>query len=503
MPKDTKPKDVILIDGASLNLHRAESISKGTEIVLATSIRHKIEKTQEYVKKVAQQEKPIYGVNTGFGFFANKKINKKQLKQLQLNLLRSHASGYGNPLSIAETRLAMALRLNVLVKGYTGVRFELCQALFNLIKAGIYPVIPEYGSVGASGDLAPLAHLALPLIGEGLVQYKGKTVPALQALKEAKLKPIDLIEKEGLSLINGTQIMLAVGSLALAEAYRIIYRANKIAALTFEGMQGSADALNPLIQELKGQKGQIEVAAKVLNELQGSYLLNPKLPKVRVQDAYSLRCTPQIHGPSLDAINYAIQIVETEMNAATDNPLVFFDQHLILSGGNFHGQSIAMAYDIASIAISEIANVSERRLEQLLNPHMSGLPAFLTPNEGIQSGYMAAQYLSASLVNEDKLLANPAVTDSIPGNAGIEDHVSMGMTSARKLKRIVKNASAVLAVELIAAAQAVDLRKAKPLGHGTQKTYNKLRAVVPKLTKDRIIADDIVKAVGVLDSLDV
>lgn len=494
-------QNIILIDGESLTLERAEAIAKGADILLSNGVQKKIEASRKYVSEVVQRADPVYGVNTGFGFFANKRIPKSQLKALQVNLLRSHAAGYGSPLSIAETRLAMVLRLNVLIKGYTGVRFELCQALFNLIKAEIYPIIPEYGSVGASGDLASLAHLALPLIGEGLVSYKGETISAAKALQAAKLQPIVLIEKEGLGLINGTQVMLAVGSVALAQACHLLAQADRIAALTYEGANASPEALHPLIHEVRRQPGQIASARNILKELQGSYLFDSATKRTRMQDPYSLRCAPQIHGPSLDAVMYSRSVVDNELNAATDNPLVFTAPHKIMHGGNFHGQALAFAFDIACMAMSEIANVSDRRLEVLLNPHLSELPAFLTPKEGINSGYMAMQYLSASLVNDNKIAANPACTDSIPGNVGIEDHVSMGMTSARKLKRIVSNTRAVLAAELLAAAQAIDLRKITQLGQGTAKTYRTIRNAVHKLTKDRIVADDIAKALSVFENI--
>lgn len=493
--KEVKPT-IILLDGSSLNLSRAESIAHGAQITIANSAKNRIEKSQALVKKLAKGQDPIYGINTGFGYFANKRINIKQLRKLQMNILRSHTAGSGSPLSIEETRLAMALRLNVLLAGYSGVTFGLCNALFRLIKAEIYPIIPEFGSVGASGDLIPLAHLALPLIGEGYVHYQGEIMLAKKALKDAKLEPVILQEKEGLSLINGTQVMLAIGGLALAQARRLADDADKIAALTYEGLAASIDPLHPLIHELRRQKGQIESAKHILDELEGSYLFQYK--KTRTQDAYSVRCAPQVHGPCREAIHYACKIAEAELNAVTDNPLVFATQGKILSGGNFHGEPIAMAFDIASIAVSELANISERRLELLLNPNMSGLNAFLTPHEGLNSGYMAAQYLAASLVNENKLCANPACTDSIPGNVGIEDFVSMGMASARKLRQAVKNTRTVLAVEMMAAAQAIDLRKIKQLGKGTQKTYQAYRNIVPKLTEDRIISDDIAKAIEVL-----
>lgn len=491
----------ISIDGEHLSLEKAHAIAQGAPLLISPSVQKKVEASHAYVKKIAHQNLPVYGVNTGFGYFANVRISHKKLQSLQLNLLKSHASGYGKALTLPETRLAMALRLNVLVKGFAGVRFDLCQALLELIQAEIYPIIPEFGSVGASGDLAPLAHLALPLAGLGLVHYQGEVMPAKEALKQANLKPIKLVEKEGLGLINGTQIMLAVGSLSLIEAQQLIRRADKIAALTYEALHASVDPLNALIHQARKQQGQIISAQAILDELKGSYLFKQGQKRARVQDPYSIRCAPQIHGPSRDAIAYACQIAETELNAATDNPLVFADHRLILSGGNFHGQALALAFDFAAMSLSEIANVSERRLELMLNPHLSGLPAFLTPEEGIYSGYMATQYLSASLVNDNKILANPACTDSIPGNVGIEDHVSMGMTSARKLKQIVKNTHAVLAVEMLAAAQAIDLREAFPLGFGTKETYHSIRSSIPFLKKDRIVSEDVLKATQVLEKL--
>lgn len=497
-----KKQSLVTLDGQHLTLAEAELIARGAKIKISPVTKVKIEKSAKLVSRCAQQATPVYGVNTGFGYFASHKISEDELKVLQINLIKSHAAGFGKTLSIAETRLAMALRLNVLIKGYTGVRYQLCQALLKLIQAGIYPLIPEFGSVGASGDLAPLAHLALPLVGLGDVHYQGAVTTAEYALACAHLKPIELSYKEGLGLINGTQIMLAVGALALIEAQKVIQKANRITALTYEGLCGNTDALDPLLHQVRGQIGQIEVAQKIREELKGSALWNKKNRKSKIQDPYSLRCAPQVHGPSQEAIAYAVQVVERELNAATDNPLVFSEKGQILSGGNFHGQPLALAYDFAAMAVSELANISERRLEVLLNPHLSGLPPFLTPYEGTHSGYMAAQYLSASLVNQGKLLANPACTDSIPGNVGVEDHVSMGMTSARKLRDLVQNTSVVLAVELLAAAQAIDLRKrTHDLGEGTQRTYLALRKRVPVLIEDRIVAEDVQRALEVFNDL--
>lgn len=491
----------VILDGGCFSLDQAKRVAGGAKIQIHDNVAERIDASRVFVSTVSNGDKPVYGVNTGFGYLARHKIGKSKLKELQVNLLKSHAGGYGPPLTAQETRLAMTLRLNVLLKGLAGVTFELCEALANLINARIYPIIPEYGSVGASGDLAPLAHLALPLIGHGKVVYQGKVIGARAALKRAGLKPYQLEVKEGLSLINGTQVMLAVGTLALIEALKLAELADWIASLTYEAMVGNVDALNPLIHHARGQTGQISSAEAMRQHLEGSYLYDKETKRSRVQDPYSMRCAPQIHGPSRDALSYSKQIVLKELNAATDNPLVFEESLEILSGGNFHGQCLAFAFDIASMAIAELGNVSERRLELLVNPHFSELPAFLTPFEGTHSGYMTAQYLSASLVNENKLLANPACTDSIPGNVGVEDHVSMGMTSARKFKKIIKNTRVILAAELVAAAQGVDLRGVQNLGKGTSAIYKILRRKVPELKSDRVIAKDIDQAVKILEDL--
>ncbi len=489
----------IELDGGALTLDQAEQISQGAIITIHPDARALVEQSYHYVQKKAHGGQPVYGLNTGFGYFANERISPEKLKKLQTNILLSHASGYGQPLSQTATRLSMALRLNVLLLGSTGVSPALCDALANLINAEISPIIPEFGSVGASGDLAPLAHLALPLIGEGMVFYRGEAMEAGEALKKAGLKPIELAEKEGLGLINGTQVMLAIGSLALAKAKRVIRMSHAVTALTFEAMKASLDPLHPNLHSSRGHLGQMIVAHEILSRLEGSFLHEKSHKRLRVQDSYSIRCSPQVHGASLDALNYAIQIVEIELGGATDNPLVYPEEDLILSGGNFHGQPLAFAFDFAAIALSEMGNISDRRIELMLNPHMSHLPAFLSPDEGICSGYMAVQYLTASLVNECKLLAHPSSTDSIPGNVGIEDHVSMGMTSARKLDKIVHHCRAILAAEMVVAAQAVDMRQLEPLGSGTKPLYQALRKAVPFLSDDRMIADDIYRAVEVFD----
>jgi len=491
----------ITLDGSRLSLEQAHAISQGTAVEMNPEALERVKQCHEFVQKEADSDRSIYGINTGFGYLANRRISREQLKQLQRNIVVSHASGYGQPLPTPVVRLSMVLRLNVLLMGVTGVSTDLCQAIYDHLERGITPIIPEYGSVGASGDLAPLAHLALPLIGEGMVFYQGDAIEASEALEKAGLKPLVLSEKEGLGLINGTQIMLALGVIALHEAKELIQKSHRITALSYEAMKASLDTINPNLHAARGHVGQMIAAHEILKHLEGSYLNQSVHKKLRVQDAYSLRCAPQVHGASLDGVNYAIQVVETELGGATDNPLVFADEELILSGGNFHGQPLALGFDLASMALSEIGNISDRRIELMVNPHMSHLPAFLTEKEGLCSGYMAAQYLTASLVNECKLLANPACTDSIPGNVGIEDHVSMGMTSARKLSKIVELVSVILATEMVVACQAIDLRGCSPLGKGTSEVFELVREAIPVLDGDRVIADDVYKAVEVLEKL--
>lgn len=498
MNQTVKNLQKLEIDGSSIDLKSILQIADGAQIKLSPQVKKRVDASRKLVHTIAKEKKPVYGINTGFGYFANTLIQKKQLKELQSNLIRSHAAGVSPYLSTKQTRIAMALRLNVLAKGHTGTRFELCEMLLNLINHEIYPLIPQKGSVGASGDLVPLAHLALPLIGEGEVLYKDSIIPAKKALKSADLKPIKLEEKEGLGLINGTQVMLAVGGYALAEGLSLLTLADQITALTFEGMRASIQPLDPLIHTNRGHLGQIASAKEIREALNGSYITKKSFKPRLVQDAYSLRCAPQVHGAIRDTLKHVQQVVETECNASTDNPLVFLDEKKILSGGNFHGQPIAMAFDFAAMAFSELGSISERRLEQLLNPHSSGLPPLLTKNSGLCSGYMTLQYMAASRVNENKLLANPASTDSIPGNVGIEDHVSMGMTSANKLEQIVENTRVILACELLAASQAIDLQKKPVLGKKTSLLHKNLRKKVRTLDEDRIIAEDVKQAISLL-----
>lgn len=495
----------ILLDGYSLTFSSLLPIAEGAAISLDPSVKERVVRARSLVEKLASSEVPYYGVNTGFGYFANTKIEAAEQKKLQENIVRSHAGGRGQPFSQAEVRLAMTLRLNLLIKGLSGVRYELCERLLKLIELEIYPVVPEYGSVGASGDLIPLAHLALGVLGEGEVVFKGRKIPAPQALQEVGLEPLRLAEKEGLCLVNGTEFMQSVGGLALSEAITLLGAAEKIAALSFEALSGIFSVLDPRIHEARGQRGQIAAAAALRRELNGSPLWSQERPSGRTQDPYSLRCSAQVLGPSREAFEYVRGVVERELNSVTDNPLVFVEDESIVSGGNFHGQALAIAYDFAAIACAEIANISERRLDLLSSPYFSGVGAFGSPKPGLDSGYMVLQYLSACAVNENKVLSHPASTDSIPGLVGVEDHVSMGMTSARKLKKIVENVKSCLAAELLAAAQVLFLkqRDSKSLGEGTGRTLALLRSSVPPLTEDRVVSADVQNAMAVVDQLSV
>ncbi|RIL09216.1 MAG: histidine ammonia-lyase [Proteobacteria bacterium] len=479
---------------SKLSFADAIGIAMGRKITLAGAAKSRVLRSRKLVEKLAHGNRPIYGLNTGFGAFANRRVDRKDLRAMQSNVIRSHAGGSGAPLLDEEVRLAMGLRLNALLRGNSGVRYQLCLAIHSLIKAEIYPLVPESGSVGASGDLIPLAHIGLGLMGEGKVRHRGKVVPAHAALRAARIKPYEFQEKEGISFINGTEIMQAVGGLALSKILQLEQAALRIGTLTFEALQGRVAALDGRLHRLRNQPGQVQIAKAMLQELRGSSLLSKRSSNGRVQDSYSLRCMPQVHGACRDALSHVRQVIEAEFNALTDNPVVFPESGEIVSGGNFHGEVLALNFDFAAMAASELAAISERRLELLCNPNFSSLPAFLTEHGGLESGYMVLQYLSASLVNENKVLSHPACTDSIPGNVGIEDFVSMGMTSAKKLKRIAANLETVIAAELLAAAQAIDLRGRPKLGKGSAETYALLRRRVKPLKHDRVVADDIERA---------
>jgi histidine ammonia-lyase len=441
----------------------------------------------------AQMGDRTYGVNTGFGRLVTESIPPDQIAELQLRLLRSHACGVGEPYPDNVVRAAMLLRANTLAKGYSGVRVETIELLVDVLGAGIVPRVPARGSVGASGDLAPLAHLALPLVGEGEASIEGRVVSGLDALDSAGLSPVELTAKEGLSLINGTQFMTAMASLAAVRAGRLARVADVACALTLEALQGTAASLHPAIHAARPLRGQAQSAAVLRSLLADSAIIEAHRWCDKVQDAYSLRCAPQVHGASRDLLQHVEATVAVELNAATDNPLVLTDEALIVSNGNFHGQPIAMALDCLAIACAELAGISERRTERLVNPSLSeGLPPFLVArDEGLNSGFMIPQVVAAALVSENKALCHPASVDSIPTSGGQEDHVSMGNAAGLKALQVVDNAERVLAIELLAGAQAVEFLAPLAPGLGGRATHAFVRTLSDRLRDDRPLADDI------------
>lgn len=442
----------------------------------------------------------VYGVNTGFGALAKVRISAAQVAELQRNLVRSHAAGVGAPLPRAAVRAMMLLRAAVLATGRSGARPVCCERLCDLLNAGVHPVVPARGSVGASGDLAPLAHLALGLIGEGDVEVGGEVLPAAEALRRAGLAPLVLEAKEGLTLLNGTQHMTAVGGLTVVDAEATCRIADIAGAMSLDALKGTARAFDPRVVAARPHPGQIAVAAHLRALLAGSAIADSHKDCGKVQDPYSLRCMPQVHGATRDVLAFARGVLEREAASSTDNPLVFVDTGELISGGNFHGQPIALALDAAAIAVAELANISERRIELLVNPNQSSqLPAFLAPDPGLHSGFMIAQVSAAALVSENKVLAHPASVDSIPSSAGQEDHVSMGATAALKLATIHDHVRTVLAIELLCAAQGIDLRRPLTTTPRLEAIHTVIRARVPAMLVDRPIAPDIVAVRGLID----
>jgi histidine ammonia-lyase len=442
----------------------------------------------------------VYGVNTGFGALAEVRISAAQVTRLQQNLVRSHAAGVGEPLPSDAVRAMMLLRAAVLATGRSGARPVCCERLCALLNAGVHPVIPARGSVGASGDLAPLAHLALGMIGEGHAEHRGEVLPAAEALARAGIEPLELAAKEGLTLLNGTQHMTAVGGLAVLDAEATCRIADIAGALSLEALKGTVRAFDPRVIAARPHPGQIAVADFLRELLVGSEIAESHKNCGKVQDPYSLRCMPQVHGASRDVLGFARTVLEREAASSTDNPLVFVDTGEMISGGNFHGQPVALALDAAAIAVAELANISERRIEQLVNPHLSsGLPPFLAPDSGLNSGFMIAQVSAAALVSENKILAHPASVDSIPSSAGREDHVSMGATAALKLARIHDHVRTVLAIELLCAAQGIDLRRPLTTTRPLEAVHAVIRARVPAMMIDRPISPDIAAVRALID----
>ncbi|MHA2321123.1 MAG: histidine ammonia-lyase [Candidatus Thorarchaeota archaeon] len=483
----------VMVDGESLTIEDVVQVARHNEpVILHESAIPRIKSSRAVVETAIKEGKVVYGVNTGFGDLADVSINKDDLARLQINLIRSHSSGVGPPFSREVVRGMMLLRANALAKGYSGVRIEVIETLIEMINKDVTPVVPQQGSVGSSGDLAPLAHMALVLIGEGEAYQSGKIVSGKDALRKVGIKPVVLQAKEGVALINGTQPMSAVGVLAVYDALKLMHDASIASSMTLEALRGTRKAADERIHSIRPHEGQTDVASAQRKILLDSEINQSHADCGKVQDAYSLRCIPQVLGASLDAIRYAYSVLETEINAATDNPLVFGDDGVVISGCNFHGQPIALAMDFLGIAISEIASISERRINRLVNPNLSELPAFLTTED-----------TAAALVSENKVLAHPASVDSIPTSADQEDHVSMGTIAARKAANILENARNVVAIEYMCACQAIDylapLKPSEPL----EDAYKTIRNVVPKLEDDRPLSPDIAKIRELMRSGDI
>jgi len=482
---------MIVLDGKTLTMVQVVKIARFMEKVsIHGENRVLVEKSADAVNNFIDQNKIVYGITTGFGNFADVVIPKDQIRLLQKNLLMSHATGTGPIISDEQVRAMMILRINALIKGYSGIRWSTLKRLLLFINRNILPLVPQKGSVGASGDLVPLAHMSLPLIGMGKVKYKGKIHDSAVVLKELGLKPLVLEAKEGLSLINGTQLMAAVGILNAYDSHVLCCTADIAGAASVEALRGTDVPFDPRVHKLRPHNGQIHVARNLRRLLKGSSILKSHVLCGKIQDAYSLRCIPQVHGATRDTLKYVDQVLLTEINSVTDNPIVLSDSGKSISCGNFHGQPVALALDFLGIAISELANISERRIERLVDPALSNLPPFLTQEGGLNSGYMISQYTAAALVSENKILAHPASVDSIPTSANQEDHVSMGTIAAFKGAEIIKNTRSVLAIELLCATQGLDFIEESP-GLGTRIAHKTIRNRIPTLTQDRVMSYDL------------
>lgn len=485
-------KSLVTITGETLTLRQIHTVCcHDAPVVLGEEARRRVLASRKVVDDLVAQDAVVYGITTGFGKFSDVSITSDECKTLQRNLIITHAVGAGAPFSRTVSRGIMLLRVNNLAKGYSGARLEVLETLIAMLNRGVTPVIPQKGSLGASGDLAPLSHMVLPMIGLGEAEYNGEILPGGEAMARAGIPTVELVAKEGLALINGTQAMTSVGAMTLFDALELMEAANIAAALTYEAHKGVVDALDPRVHAIRPHWGQKETAKVLRGYLSGSRNVT-RQGEIRVQDRYSLRCTPQVHGASWDALRYVEERVETEMNAVTDNPIIFPDTMEGISGGNFHGQPMALSFDFLGIALAELADISERRIESLVNPSMSGLPAFLVKNGGLNSGFMIVQYTAAALVSENKVLAHPASVDSIPSSGNQEDHVSMGTIAARKAGEILENLRRVIAMELMCACQAIDLQEGSDkLGVGTKAAYEAVRRVCDKLEEDRPLYEDI------------
>lgn len=491
--------DFLRIGDAPLTIEALVSIARGAaRLELSESARDRVTRARALVEQWVKEGRAVYGVTTGFGALCEVAIEAAQTRALQENIIMSHAAGVGTPFATEIVRAVMAVRIQDLSQGHAGVKLETLQALVDLLNSGVCPVVPEKGSVGASGDLAPMAHLALVLIGRGEAFYRGSRMSGAEALSAAGLKPVCLDAGEGLALINGTQFMAGIGSLAVNDAARLARTADIACSISLEVLMGTNVEFDPRIHRARPHPGQAVAADNMFRITQDSAIMSSHKDCHRIQDAYTLRCSPQVHGASRDAITHVRRVFETELASCTTNPLIFPDTGDFLLGGNFHGQPLALAADYLCMAAAELASISERRIERLVNPQLSGLPAFLVSDSGLNSGFMIAQYTAAALVSENKVLSHPACVDSIPTSANKEDHVSMGTISVRKCRSVIANAEAVIAIELLCGCQALDLlTKGRP-GRGTEAAYKVVRGRVSRLDRDRVLANDIEAMVDLL-----
>jgi histidine ammonia-lyase len=495
---------IFWVTGQDASLESVWEIAHGEGRLKAQLSPEAVEKmraSRSYIEKRMTSGEAIYGVNTGFGAFSSVRISDAEIEQLQRNLIRSHSCGIGDPFTREETRAIMFLRANALANGHSGIRPLVVEKILEFLNAGVIPVIPQQGSVGASGDLAPLSHLALAIIGEGMAWKDGRAVSVKDVLGEKNIEPLDLKAKEGLSMINGCQVMTAVGLLNAYQGRRLLWMTDLAGAMTLEAMQGSRSAFDPLIAAVRPHHGEAETARNLIKILgTTSPIAESHISCGRVQDAYSLRCMPAVHGAAKSAFRRGIETLEIEANSSTDNPLVFSEEGKILSCGNFHGEPAAFVLDFMGIAMSAMASISECRIEKLINPAMSGLPAFLAPQGGLNSGHMIVQVAAAALVSENKILAHPASVDSIPTSADKEDHVSMGTIAARKFGQIVRNAENIVAMEFLSASQALDFLKPLVPAGAVKPVYDLIRTKIPFAKEDRVFAQDIELIKGMIRS---
>jgi histidine ammonia-lyase len=490
----------VYVDGETLTIEDVVAVARhNAKMEIPEKVKSKVTECRRFLERLVREKHVVYGVTTGFGALGNVTIQPEDMKELQSNLIRSHSAAVGKPADKEIVRAMMLLRANTLAKGLSGTRLKILETLVQMLNKGVHPVVPEKGSVGASGDLAPLSHMTLVMTGEGEAEYMGKTMSGREAMRRAGIAPVKLDFKEGVALNNGTQYMTAIAALTVYDAERLIEAAEVATALSLEALRGIADAFDERIHQARPHSGQIISARNVRTLIAGSKLITSGEGATRQgthpQDPYCLRCAPQVLGSVRDAIEYVKKIIETEINSATDNPLVFAEDETCLSGGNFHGQPVALAMDILGTALAAVGNIAERRIARLIDESLSrGLPAFLISEKakkGLQSGFMAAQYTAAALASENKVLAHPASVDSIPTSANFEDFVSMGPAAARKAMEILRNVEYIVAIELLCGAQGADFRDPKRLGKGTREAYRVIRKSVPQLKEDRPVHKDI------------